>query len=203
MIDKGKPRGSKGQRTRQKLLSAAEREFGEKGYHAASISSITARARVAQGTFYFHFRGKEEIFGTLVREIGISLRKRMGEAVTTQRSRMAAERDGLRAFLRFAAEHRGLYRIVQESQFVDEAVYREYYERVAQGYARGLAAAAERGALSPGDAEVRAWAIMGIGHFLGLRFCLWRDREPEEQVIDKVMDFIAHGMAPAGYEAGA
>ena len=139
MIDKGKPRGSKGQRTRQKLLSAAEREFGEKGFHAASISSITARARVAQGTFYFHFRGKEEIFGTLVREIGTSLRKRMGEAVTTQRSRMAAERVGLRAFLRFAAEHQGLYRIVQESQFVDEAVYREYYERVAPGLARGAA----------------------------------------------------------------
>lgn len=203
MTAKDKSRTIKGERTRQKLLSAAELEFGGKGFHATSVSSITARARIAQGTFYFYFRGKEELFTTLVREIGTSLRKRMGEAVTGQSGRMAAERSGLRAFLRFAAEHPGLYRIVQESQFVDESVYREYYQRVAHGYAQGLAAAADKGALRPGDAEVRAWAIMGIGHFLGLRFCLWQGGEPGEQVIDKVMDFIAHGMAPAGQVAPA
>jgi len=195
---------TKGEKTRLRLLAAAEHEFGGKGFHAASVSSITLRAKVAQGTFYFYFGGKEEIFSTLVREIGHTLRKRMGEAVARQADRIAADRSGLCAFLRFAAEHPGLYRIVQESQFVDAAVYREYYERVAQGYARGLSAAAERGELRPGDAAVRAWAIMGIGHFLGLRYCLWQGCEPDAAVVDQVMDFIAGGMAPqARGRAGA
>jgi hypothetical protein len=32
-----------------------------------------------------------------------------------------------------------------------------------------------------------------------LRLCPWRGGEPEGQVIDKVMDFIASGMAPVAY----
>src|SRR3546814_18075467 len=46
------PRTARGQRTLRKLLDAAAVEFGEKGFHEASISSITRRAGVALGSFY-------------------------------------------------------------------------------------------------------------------------------------------------------
>ena len=45
------PATARGEATRRKLLDSAEKEFGEKGYHAASVSSITTRADVGQGTF--------------------------------------------------------------------------------------------------------------------------------------------------------
>lgn len=190
------PATARGEATRRKLLEAAEHEFGEKGYHAASVSSITTRADVGQGTFYLYFRSKEEIFTTLVRDIGHALRKHMAAAVVRGRSRMEAERVGLIAFLGFAQAHPGLYRIVQESQFVDETVFREYYERLAQGYSKSLGDAARSGELRPGDAETRAWAIMGIGHFLGMRHCLWQGKQPDDATLDEVMSFIAQGMAP-------
>lgn len=190
------PATPRGEATRRKLLDAAEKEFGEKGYHAASVSSITTRAGVGQGTFYLYFHSKEEIFSTLVREIGHSLRKHMAVAIERGATRMAAERAGLDAFLDFAQQHPGLYRIVQESQFVDEPVYREYYQRLASGYAKAIGDATERGELAAGDAEVRAWAMMGIGHFLGLRYCLWQGQRPSRAVMDEVMDFVGAGMAP-------
>ena len=64
------PATARGEATRRKLLDAAEKEFGGKGFHAASVSSITTRADVGQGTFYLYFHSKEEIFVTLVRDIG-------------------------------------------------------------------------------------------------------------------------------------
>ena len=184
----------RGEATRRRLLDAAEKEFGEKGFHAASVSSITARAGVSQGTYYIYFRTKEEMFSTLVQEIGHSLRKHMAQAVTASATRLEAERAGLEAFLEFTQRHPGLYRIVQESQFVDERAFRAYYERVAEGYSKGIAEATRRGELTPGDADARAWAIMGIGHFLGLRYCMWQGQQPPAAVMDEVVGFIARGM---------
>lgn len=190
------PATARGVATRRKLMDAAEKEFGDKGYHAASVSSITTRADVGQGTFYLYFHSKEEIFTTLVREIGHALRKHTAQAVGRASPRLVAERAGLVAFLEFAQEHPGLYRIVQECQFVDEAAYREYYERLAKGYAEGLAVATAKGELTPGDAEVRAWAIMGVGHFIGMRHSLWNGKAPDPAIMDEVMNFIGSGMAP-------
>ncbi len=190
------PATARGEATRRKLMNAAEEEFGAKGFHIASVSSITTRANVGQGTFYLYFHSKEEIFTTLVVEIGRALRKHMAAAVGAARDRIEAERIGLVAFFEFAQQHPGLYRIVQESQFVDEKVFRDYYERLAKGYAKDVGDATARGELAPGDADTRAWAIMGIGHFIGMRDCLWAGKQPGPEVIDSLMDFISHGIGP-------
>ena len=49
------PPTARGQKTRAKLLEAAEHVFGKVGYEAASIAGITQRAKVALGTFYVYF----------------------------------------------------------------------------------------------------------------------------------------------------
>ena len=191
-----KPVTARGEATRRRLLNAAEQEFGAKGYHGASVSSITQRADIAQGTFYLYFHSKEEMFVTLVRDIGHQLRAHSAQAIGKATNRLEAERLGLEAFLQFTARHRGLYRIVQESQFVDPQIFREYYEKLAEGYGEALASAARKGELTDGDAETRAWSMMGIGHFLGLKWCLWQKKQPPQQVLDEVMGFITHGMGP-------
>jgi AcrR family transcriptional regulator len=191
-----KPVTARGEATRRRLLNAAEQEFGAKGYHGASVSSITQRADIAQGTFYLYFHSKEEMFVTLVRDIGHQLRAHSAQAIGKATNRLEAERLGLEAFLQFTARHRGLYRIVQESQFVDPQIFREYYEKLAAGYAEALASAARKGELTEGDAETRAWSMMGIGHFLGLKWCLWQKKQPPQGVLDEVMGLITHGMGP-------
>lgn len=189
------PVTARGEATRRKLLAAAEEEFGTRGYHGASVTSITQRANVAQGTFYLYFHTKEELFLNLVEDIGHQLRAHSAQAIAGARNRIDAERLGFEAFFDFTTKHRNLYRIVQESQFVDATVFRNYYEKLADGYCKALDLAAGKGELSPGDPQVRAWALMGIGHFLGMRWCLW-EKKRTPQVVDSVMDFIQHGMAP-------
>jgi len=191
------PATARGEATRRKLLEAAEAEFGGKGFHGASVSSITTRANIAQGTFYLYFRSKEEIFSVLVRELGHALRSHLAQDVAgAARNRMQVERRGIEGFLEFTLEHTGVYRIVQEAQFVDEGAFRDYYEQLAQRYAAALDESAKRGELAKGNAEERAWALMGIGHFLGLRHSLWSGALPARKKLDDVMDFIANGMAP-------
>lgn len=192
------PLTARGQRTRQRLVEAAEAEFAELGYERASISGIVGRAEVAQGTFYVYFEDKKTIFVELVDSLGARLRAVLSQAVRGCQSRLEIEREGLRAFLHFTAEHRGLYRIVPQAEFVDEECYQRYYRTLAKGYAAGLSLAMKRGELRELDPEVLAHCLMGINDMIGLNFVLGRPRVRIDALVEQVMDFVSHGVALRG-----
>lgn len=54
---------------RTELLEAARTVLAEKGFEAATISEIVARAGVAQGTFYLYFHSKFSIVVALAQEM--------------------------------------------------------------------------------------------------------------------------------------
>ncbi|MBN1203972.1 MAG: TetR/AcrR family transcriptional regulator [Myxococcaceae bacterium] len=184
----------RGQKTRQKLLRAAEVIFGEKGYERASIADITRKSGVALGTFYVYFPDKQSIFVEVVDELGERLRRLIAESVTGLTHRLDVEREGLRAFFEFAREHPNLYRVVRQAEFVDEACYRRYYDRFAKGYVRGLTQAMEAGEIRRMDPESLAYCLMGIGDFLGMRWVIWEEDPGLERVLDTAMTLIRHGL---------
>ncbi len=198
MSDLPQPATARGEVTRQKLLAAAELEFGERGFHAASVSSITQRAGVGQGTFYLYFPSKEDILRALVRHMGQELRHTLTQAIEGIEERLELERVGFNAFIEFCRQHKNLYRVVMQAQFVDEDIYREYYQTLASAYAAGLKKAQGNGQIRQGEAEAQAWALMGIAHFLGLRYVIWEGLTPPAEVMATTFDFIAHGLTPEG-----
>src|SRR5579859_7805854 len=147
------PATARGEATRRRLLDAAEQVFGEVGYYEASISEITRRAGVAQGTFYIYFHSKLEIFTELVEYLGRRLRAATSAAIVGVPDRLEAERIGFRAYFAFIAEHRPIFRILREAHHVaPEAAY-AYYRRISQGYARGLSSAMAAGTVRSYDPE--------------------------------------------------
>lgn len=188
------PRTRRGTRTRARLLQAAEEAFGSLGYHRAGISDITLAAGVAQGTFYSYFPNKEAALRELVQSMGRDLRAHLAAEVMDATDRLDAETRGLRAFLAYVAGHPWMYRVLQEAQFVDESIYRAYYESFGESYLRLLDAAQAGGEIRPGDNPVRVWALMGMAHFLGLRYGLWQRDVPLDDVVASVRDLLSHGL---------
>jgi AcrR family transcriptional regulator len=66
-------RGSRGARTRARLLQAATRVFAERGLQATRVDDIVAAARTSHGTFYLYFANKEELFAALAGEVAAEL----------------------------------------------------------------------------------------------------------------------------------
>jgi AcrR family transcriptional regulator len=64
--DSKAPVRRRGQRTRAKLLAAAQKVFERDGYLNARVADISAAARVAHGSFYTYFDSKEDIFREIV-----------------------------------------------------------------------------------------------------------------------------------------
>src|SRR3954470_753019 len=177
------PRTARGERTMRRILDAAREEFGERGFADSSIVGITQRAGVALGTFYTYFDSKEALFQALVRDMSAQVRDNVGPALARGKDALDRERCALEAFLRFAREHRDIYRIIDESEFVEPAVYREHYETTATRIAARLIAARDLGEIgnsfSHRDIEILAWGMMGANVFLGLRFAVWESADSE------------------------
>jgi AcrR family transcriptional regulator len=221
------PATARGEATRRRILDAAEEVFGELGYYEASVSEITRRAGVAQGTFYIYFHSKRETFIELVEDIGARLRAATSSAIRDATNRLEAERLGFEAFFRFVYEHQRIYRIVEDARRVAPAAARDYYRRISAGYERGLATAMQAGQIREDNVEALAYMLMGIGHFVAWRWLIWPSDESAEQqdghegreghgaseghdgrrqwqdavlpdeVFAAVMEFITHGLAPA------
>ena len=190
------PRTERGRRTLRKLLDAAAAEFGERGFHDASISAITARAGTALGSFYTYFDSKDAIFQALVRDMSEAVKVAARDALAQPASAIERERAALTAFLRFAAEHKEVYRIIDEAEFVDPDSYRLHYETTGARILERLREGALRGELRQDLEEAHAWAIMGMNVFLGLRYAVWNDGEmPAEKVAAIASDLLAHGLA--------
>jgi AcrR family transcriptional regulator len=188
----GRALSPRGTRTRQRVLEAAEAVFAEHGYHDASIVKITEAAGVGQGTFYLYFGSKQEVFDELVRDLNRRVRRAMKEASSQGKTRLEAEQLGFRAYFRFTAEHPALYRIIRQAEFVSPDMLRYHYDRLSSGYVEALREAVDRGEIADLDPEVAAWAFMGMGELIGMRWILWDEvREMPKPVLDEVSRIIA------------
>lgn len=178
------PRTARGELTRRKILDAARAEFGSRGFAETGITEITRTAKVALGTFYTYFDSKEEVFRALVRDMSEQVRLAVAPVMAEGRGTLEAEERALAAFLTFVGKQQQVYRIIDEAEFVDPAGFKAHYETTAARIAERLAEGAEAGAMRKADgaldAEVRAWAIMGMNVFLGLRFGVWGSEDPAE-----------------------
>jgi len=212
------PTTARGERTRAKLLAAAETVFSRHGYAEASITKITEEAGVAQGTFYLYFASKLEIFEELVEDLNRRVRHAMTEAAAGAADRIEAERAGFRAFFAFTAEHPALYRIVREAELVSPRSLRLHYTRIVEGYIQALTAARGAGEIGDVDPTVAAWALMGVGEMIGMRWVLWGDQGVDradavgdgadpfasgtqavpEEVFEQMMRFISGALRPGG-----
>ena len=190
------PRTDRGRRTQRALLDAAAAEFGEKGFHDSSIVSITARARVALGTFYTYFDSKEALFRALVSDISDQVRASVADLLADRTGdTLTRERKAFVAFLAFAREHKELYRIIDEAEFVANPEWRAHYENAAQRILERLREGEARGELAGPIDEAHAWAIMGMNVFLGLRYGVQQPERPLDEVAAIANGLIARGLA--------
>lgn len=190
------PRTERGRRTLRALLDAAAVEFGERGFHDASISGITRRAGVALGTFYTYFDSKDAVFRALVTDMSAQVRDRVAPALKTAPNGLAAERAGLAEFIGFVRDHKEIYRIIDEAEFVDAESFRAHYASTAERIEARLRAAAARGEVRADVSDVHAWAVMGMNVFLGLRYGVWAADRGIDEVADQAAGLLRDGLSP-------
>lgn len=197
------PRPGRGDRSRRRILEAAERVFADLGFHAASIVKITEAAGLAQGTFYIYFESKQAVFEEVLLDLNHRVRRAMAEGAAGAVTRQEIERGGFLGFFRFTAEHPALYRVIRQAEFVAPELLERHYAAIASGYVAGLRRAMAEGEIAVADPEVVAWALMAVGEMIGMRWVLWpRASEIPEEVFEETLAFVTRALGSGGLGSG-
>jgi AcrR family transcriptional regulator len=192
---------TQGHLTRQALLKAAEKVFGQFGFNRAGIADITREAGVAQGTFYVHFKSKRDLMEGSVRFLSRQMRWTLKKATAGLEDRREVERVGFVSFFRFLAQHRQIYRVVAESETMGREMAMWYYKKLADGWAPGMASGVERGEIRDDlPPAFMTRSAMGIIHMIGLKWLVWNSSPQAEltkQVLEDTIILVLKGLQPA------
>jgi len=178
-------------RTRAELLVAARQVFATHGYHDASIAQITAAADVGVGTFYLHFRDKDEVFSILLDEGFKELREQVTKALEQQSGEVTLT-PVIRAIFQQAYAQRDLFQIALS----DGGQFRRTFRaqaRLVESLSLTLEAANARNLLTEYNVPLLARFITGIVT-QGIVWWFEQDEPGPEAMTNQVVQLLRHGL---------
>ncbi|MVW70985.1 TetR/AcrR family transcriptional regulator [Bordetella sp. 15P40C-2] len=204
----GGSRNERARLIREALFNAAGEIVGERGYQDASITLITQRAGVAQGTFYNHFESRQDILDKLLPALGSSMLEHVGHCSRQGETLIEREVLGFRGFFSFLKTHPHFFRILNEAPSFAPKAYQAHLEMVMEGYLRFFHKGRERGEIrgfTEQELEVVAFVLMGARLYLG-RYATTgdsQDSEVPDWVIEAYRKLITQGLSGLGQATGA
>jgi len=169
---------------RRQILDAALTVFSQKGFHASNVSDVAAQAGVSQGTIYWYFESKDELFTAAMLSVFIDFGQ---EAVTSMEACDTAS-EKLRALARsieeFVARFEGMFIMFlgywassadrEEAGQVWVDLLIEFRDVVVGIIEEGIG----NGEFKPVDSEALVWALMASYDGLAAYQMLMPDIDP-------------------------
>jgi AcrR family transcriptional regulator len=150
---------------RTQLLGAAREVFVAQGYHAAAMDEIAERAGVSKPVLYQHFPSKRDLYLALLEQHTdelVEATRRALASTTDNKQRVAAAMEAFYAFIDSESES---FRLVFESDFMNDPEVRELLERMQFGCAEAIAEVIEEDTGLPAtEAHLLAVGLTGISH---------------------------------------
>ncbi|OUC07459.1 TetR family transcriptional regulator, partial [Litorilinea aerophila] len=94
------------QQARERILNAALDIFAHKGYRDTQLDEVAARANTSEGSVFFHFASKEQIFLALIDQFADSLERHITEAISQREQGMERVRAAIEACLQTFGRYR-------------------------------------------------------------------------------------------------
>jgi len=192
-------RVQKSERIRSALLAAAADVVGEVGYAEASISLITHRAGVAQGTFYNYFASRQDILDQLLPAIGAQMLDHVRASARGGKTFAELEERSFVAFFSYLKKNPRFLRILNEAESFAPEAYRQHFHVVSSRYLAFLRRSHGRGEFprfTADELEVAVFMLMAARSYLALRYAS-PGAGPEgipQPVVRAYMKLVLHGL---------
>jgi AcrR family transcriptional regulator len=196
-------RTEKSERIRRALLAAAADVVGEVGYADASISLITQRAGVAQGTFYNYFDSRQDIFDQLLPTLGAQMLAHVAEQAHGGKSFAELEERSFVAFFSYLKKSPRFFRVLNEAENFAPKAYRQHFDVVSRRYLAFLKRShrnREFPAFTEQELEVVVFVLMAARSYIALRYASAEHGQHgiPEWVVRAYMKLILHGLQGRG-----
>ena len=182
----GKTQRLSGTARRAQLIDVARIIFAKRGYQAASLEEIAARAKVSRPVLYEHFGGKEGLYAVVIDREMEYLVRRIAEAISTGTPRERMEGAAL-AFLVYVRDQPDGFAILTHDAPVTTAggTMSSLLNDVAERVGHVFVGAFKDAGFDPKAAPIYAHALVGMVTFVGQ---WWTDerKPPVEDVASHI-----------------
>lgn len=124
--------------TRLQLLEAAGKMIGKYGYSGCTIARVTAKAKIAHGTFYLHFQSQQDLFDQVLPILGARMLHAIAAAIQDPKDVIDLERRGFQANFDYLTKHAYMYRVLVEAELFAPKAFRQHMDGMTSAYARSL-----------------------------------------------------------------
>jgi AcrR family transcriptional regulator len=186
---------ARGRERRQQLMDYATQRFAENGYHPTSVAEIVQGLGVGKGVFYWYFDSKEQLLLEILREAQHDLRRAQQQAIGDEDDPILRIELGLRASMRWSAQHRDVNKLIQFAATEDRfaPALRKGQEVAVGDIIRIVKDGIDRGEIRDADPTMLAHAILGVTAQLARIFIHERGAAAEE-VADAAVAFVLEGL---------
>ncbi len=183
--------------SRERLLLAGKRLFGEQDFHKVNIHQITDAAGLSVGAFYKHFDGKESFFGELIESAGREVRHFITSHLKPDLNRLEREMQGIFLFGIFLSLDRWCYNIVREGEFVAPEKAREYYAAFEKGYRKLADSGLSPNKISqdPLYEDTAIEFLLGISHYYGIEVVFDDSPRNARAVVESIGTYLSRGFS--------
>lgn len=187
----------------QTILDAAARLFAENGYHQTSVEQIADEAEVSTGAVYFYFKNKADVLIRLIEDIGLYLRKRVGEEFIKHGSTIEGFKEaGLVYFREFSIKHpEKVALIFRESAGQGpevEAVRKKIFDKLTADIKGALVRITEKkGLVLKDDTSIEVIAVSIIGIYERVVYHYQLSQNPPEDIMtigEDAVSFLIGGV---------
>jgi AcrR family transcriptional regulator len=165
---------------RRTILDAASLLFGRNGYHSTTVPMIVAEAGSSVGSFYAHFRNKEDVFAAVLNDLGEKVYEIIRQAEDSKPDPLSRIPRAVESLFMFLAENPGDARIlIVESSGLSprlELVRRAILRRQADQVRHSFELASE--AITVANPAIAARCLVGA---VFENLTSWQEQSPEHR----------------------
>lgn len=187
--DSARPTRMPREQRREQVMTVARTVFVERGYHAAGMDEIAEAAGVSKPVLYQHFPSKLELYLALLDRGIADLLHSADTALRSTSDNKERVRATMLAYFAFVEDQGSAYRLVFESDVMNESAVRERVDRAHEAIAAKIAdvISSDTG-LSNDQAMLLGSGLQGLAQVAATR---WLNSDEPRMPIGEAADLVS------------
>jgi AcrR family transcriptional regulator len=183
---------------REQLIEVATKLFAKHGYEATTTAAIAEAAGVTEPILYRHFKGKQELFVAIVREMSdktLEQWRQLIDGVTDPALRIRRIAEEFPDHIQSLAD---AYHVIHGALSTSRdpkvlKVMREHYDQIEEFFVGVIAEGQRAGIFHKSmDPRVPAWQLINIG--IGYAMIALNLAQFDHSLIEQAIEFILRGL---------
>lgn len=184
-------------KTKRAIFESAIQVFSNCGYTGATMDEVVARAGVAKGSLYYHFKSKEELFIFIIKEGMNLIHEEVEKATENIDDSYEIIKESAKVQLKYVYENKDLFKVIISQIWGTgerNNMLREEIKSLINKSSKKFKAVMDSGYIEDEDPLLLSYGLLGVLVSSALFELLSDEEYDNDEVVEKFMRYFESGI---------